>query len=37
MRKVRIMFCENNAFTYLATYCAEEKEARILDEIYTEL
>lgn len=30
MRKVRVMFCENNAFTYLATYCAEEKEVRIL-------
>lgn len=30
MRKVRLMFCKNNAFTFLATYCAEEKEVRIL-------
>lgn len=30
MRKVRIMFCKNNAFTFLVTYCAEEKEVRIL-------
>lgn len=30
MRKVRVMFCKNNAFTFLATYCAEDKEVRIL-------